>query len=467
MEQKLWNGGILPSLFNRKTLLGAMVAGVLLNPAHLLAKVSEEESAKLGTSLTPVGAIKAGNEAGTIPEWTGGIQTAPEGYEKGKLHVDPFGSDKARFTITAENMGEHADKLTAGQKAMFDRYKDSFKMIVYPTRRSASYPEYVYKASKENALSAELTSNGNGIKDAKVTSPFPIPQTGLEVLWNHTLRWRGGQLQREVGQAAPTGSGSYVMTRIEETIFLPYNQEGATIESVENRLAFFLQTVKAPARLAGAILLVHETLDQNKEPRLAWTYNPGQRRVRRAPNIAFDYPGTASDNQRTTDQYDMFNGSPERYDWKLVGKKEMYVPYNAFKIHAEGVDSNELLQTGHINQDYSRYELHRVWVVEGTIKEGTSHIYAKRTFYVDEDTWTILAADQYDGRGNIWRVSENHTINYYEVPATFDTLITHYDVLNGRYLAYGFNNSGPVDNFNIDVSKSDFTPQRLRRKGRR
>ncbi|MBT3784558.1 DUF1329 domain-containing protein, partial [bacterium] len=215
------------------------------------------------------------------------------------------------------------------------------------------------------------------------------------------------------------------------------------------------------------ILLVHETLDQNKEPRLAWTYNPGQRRVRRAPNIAFDYPGTAADNQRTTDQSDIMNGSPERYNWELKGRKEMYVPYNAYKLHSKDTKPADVIKAGHLDSNYLRYELHRVWEVEGTIKKGTSHIYAKKTYYLDEDTWGILVADQYDGRGNIWRVSEAHNINYYEVPVTWDTLQVHYDVINGRYLAYGFNNGGPVDEFGIDAKKKDFTPQTLRRKGMR
>ena len=64
----------------------------------------------------------------------------------------------------------------------------------------------------------------------------------------------------------------------------------------------------APARLAGEVLLVQETLDQSIENRRAWVYNPGQRRVRRAPNVAFDNPGTNSDNLRTSDQFDMYNG---------------------------------------------------------------------------------------------------------------------------------------------------------------
>jgi len=430
-----------------------------------LAKVTKEQAARLGKDLTPVGAVQAGNKAGTIPAWTGGIQKPPAGYKKGMLNIDPYPGDKVKFTITGANYQEHSAHLSPGQVAMFKRYPETFKLNVYPTRRSASYPAFVYEAYKFNALNAELSRGGNGVKGAMVTSPFPMPQNGMEAIWNHLLRFRSRSLNREVGQVAPTSSGSYTMVRINETIYFPYHEEGATVESVNNRLAYFLQTVKSPARLAGNILLVHETLDQNKEPRLAWTYNPGQRRVRRAPNIAFDYPGTAADNQRTTDQSDILNGSPERYNWELKGKMEMYVPYNAYKLHSKDTNPSDVIKAGHLNPEYLRYELHRVWIVEGTIKEGTSHIYAKKTYYLDEDTWGIVGADQYDGRGNIWRVSEAHNLNYYEVPVTWDTLQVHYDVINGRYLAYGFNNGGPVDEFNLQLKKRDFTPQKLRRMG--
>jgi hypothetical protein len=170
----------------------------------------------------------------------------------------------------------------------------------------------------------------------------------------------------------------------------------------------------APARLAGTILIAHETLDQVKEPRRAWVYNAGQRRVRRAPNVAYDNPGTAADGMRTSDQFDMYNGAPDRYDWKLVGKQELIVPYNSYKLHSDQVKYKEILTPLHINQDLTRYELHRVWVVEATVKSGTSHVYPRRTFYVDEDSWQILAVDQYDARGQLWRVSEAHCINYYD-----------------------------------------------------
>ncbi len=431
------------------------------------AKVSAEEAAKLGNELTPQGAIKAGNADGTIPAWEGGITTPPAGYTKGMHHPDPFADDQPLFKITAQNVGEYKDKLSPGQVAMFERYPDSWYMNVYPTRRSASYPDRINQASIKNASTATLTPDGNGVKDAINTSPFPIPQNGLEVIWNHFLRFRTVTVHRKVGQATPTASGKYTMVVLDENVYYTYAEEGATIESIKNKQALFLQIVKGPARLAGSILLVHETVDQKLEPRKAWTYNPGQRRVRRAPNVAYDNPGTASDAQRTNDQLDQYNGAPDRYNWELKGRQEMYIPYNSYKVHSDTVKHDDIIQAGHVNPELLRYELHRVWVTDATLKEGTRHIYARRTFYLDEDSWQISVVDAYDKRGEIWRVSETHVINYYEQPMIWETLLCHYDLQNGRYQAFGLNNEWEVDEFGVKLSTEQFTPEGLRRLGRR
>jgi hypothetical protein len=206
-------------------------------------------------------------------------------------------------------------------------------------------------------------------------------------------------------------------------------------------------------------------MDQIKEPRRAWVYNAGRRRVTRAPNVAYDNPGTAADGQRTSDQFDMFNGAPDRYDWTLVGKKEMLVPYNAYKLHSNTVKNSDILKAGHINQDLARYELHRVWVLDANLKPGTSHLYARRTFYIDEDSWQILAADHYDARGQLWRVSEAHCINYYDAQAFWSTLEVHVDLQNGRYLAIGLDNENTMYNFALKRTPADFTPDSLRRDG--
>jgi len=438
-----------------------------LSAAPIQAAVSAEEAAKLNNELTPMGAVRAGNEAGTIPAWTGGITELPEGYQAGIRHVDPFASDQILFTITAANMAQYKDHLAPGQIAMFERYPDTWKMHVYPTRRSASYPQRIYDKAIENASRAQLSEGDNGVLNATEAIPFPIPKKGVETIWNHLLRYRGETFHRIYGQTAPTAGGSYTMVTIDEKVLFPYAVPGATIETINNRSLYFLQIVTAPPRLAGEILLVHDTLDQIKEPRKAWKYNPGQRRVRRAPNIAYDNPGTASDGQRTSDQLDMFNGAPDRYDWQLEGKKEIYVPYNSYKLYSDKLKYKDILQAGHINPEFLRYELHRVWVTKATVKEGTSHVYAGRTFYFDEDSWQAVLVDQYDKRDQIWRVSEAHTANIYEIPLVGPVVEVHYDLQNGRYIALGMSNEGPIYEFGLELSEQDFTPAAIRRKGRR
>ena len=450
----------------RKTLI--LIAATLAVAASIslsaVAAVNQAEADRLGKDLTPTGAEKAGNADGTIPAWDGGIKSPPAGYSPGDHHPDPYAGDKVLFTITAANMGEYADKLTPGHQAMLEAY-DSYKMKVYPTRRSASYPQRIYDATKRVATTAKLVEGGSGIQGAIMGTPFPIPQSGVEVVWNHLTRFRGNIASRKISQAAPTRGGGYTEVVFEDEFNVVYSQEGQTEESINNRILYFKQKVVAPARLAGGILLVHETLDQVKEPRAAWLYNPGQRRVRRAPNVAYDNPGTAADGMRTSDQFDMFNGAPDRYDWQLVGKKELYVPYNNYALHSDQLTHKDILTPLHVNPEHLRYELHRVWVVEATLKAGTSHIYKRRTLYVDEDSWQILAVDQYDKRDQLWRVSEGFVINYYDVPMLWTTLEVHTDLQAGRYLAIGLDNEFSMYDFGIERTLEDYTPAALRREG--
>jgi hypothetical protein len=426
------------------------------------------DASALGQSLTPMGGEKAANADGSIPAWTGGITTPPAGYKVGDHHPDPFAADQPLYTITAGNAAQYNARLTAGHQALLKAYPD-YKLIVYPSHRSFSNPQRVYDATRQNASSARLVSDGNGISGAIVGAPFPLPQSGLEVLWNFLTRYRGVAAARHIDQAAVERGGGYQLVKFEDEFLFNYTRPDITAKELEdsNTLIFFKQAVIAPARLAGTILLAQETMDQVKEPRRAWVYNAGRRRVTRAPNVAYDNPGTAADGQRTSDQFDTFNGAPDRYEWKLVGKREMIVPYNSYKLHSDKIKNADILKPLHINQDLARYELHRVWVLDATIKPGTSHLYARRTFYIDEDSWQILVADQYDKRGEMWRVSEAHCINYYDAQVFWSTLETITDLQNGRYLALGLDNENEMYDFNLKRSPGDFTPDSLRRDGTR
>ena len=446
-----------------------MAVTVALASTSATAKISQQDAAKLEKELTPFGAVRAANADGSIPAWTGGITSAPAGYKVGDHHIDPFTGDKVLYTITAKNVAEYKDLLTPGQVKLFETYPDTYKMSVYTSRRSASYPEHVYQATLDNATRAELVEGGNGIVQAAVGIPFPVPKDGLEAIWNHILRYRGEKIVREGGQAAPTSSGDYTYMGFDDQLLIPYGVKGVKPEELQatNILFKFKQKVTEPARLAGTALLVHETMDQIKTPRQAWTYNTGQRRVRRAPNVAYDAPGTASDGLRTTDDFDMFNGAPNRYNWTLKGKKELLIPYNDYRLHSDDLKYDQILQPGHINPELVRYEKHRVWVVEANLKSDTRHTYKKRVFYIDEDSWQVAVTDIYDNRDELYRVGVAHGINYYEVPTQWSTLEVFHDLQSRRYIAMGLDNEANMYDFSAELKDVDFTSSALRREGRR
>ncbi len=447
-----------------KTALTTVIGAAILATGIAQANVSADKAAQLGGKLTPTGAEKAGNDAGTIPAWEGGITRPPAGYKIGSSHIDPFAADKVLYQVTPANFSKYADKLSEGQKAMFGRYK-TFRMDVYPTRRSASFPARTYEYTKKNATSCKLIADGEGIQGCAEGFPFPIPNNAYEAIWNHKLKYKGLSVRSYSNQAAPTASGAYTLVRLQEEILGLYYKPGNTSESINNALLYFKQDVLAPARLAGGVLLVHETLNAKAQPRQAWVYNPGQRRVRRAPNVAYDNPGTASDGLRTNDMTDMFNGAMDRFSWTLVGKKEMLIPYNDYKADASSTKVSDLIRPGHINPDYIRYELHRVWVVDAKLKPGQRHINSRRTMYLDEDSWQIVGIDHYDGQGKLWRYSEALPINYYEVPTLWTTLETHYDLKSGRYISGLLDNQDKPRDFSFQSTPSDYSPQNLRDSG--
>ncbi len=453
-----------------KKLIPLCVAATFAAATPALAKISAEEAARLGgPELTPVGAERAGNADGSIPAWDGGITEPPANYVEGERLVDPYPDDEPLFTITAENVDEHADKLSPGQVAMFKRYPDTYRMRIFPTRRSATHPKVEQDATAIGAQQVELAEGGNGLVNlyGKGAAAFPIPKQGVEVIWNHVNRYRNDAgLKRRYTQIPVQANGNFAPVLFEDE-FIPVARLGD--DKYPNRLFVFLQRILAPARLEGDVLLVHENIDQVKEPRKAWVYNAGQRRVRLAPNIAYDGPGTASDGLRTADDLDMYNGAPDRYDWELVGKKELYIPYNAYDLRRGDLSYKDIIQPGHMNPDYLRYELHRVWVVESRLKEGARHIYARRTFYVDEDSWQISVIDHYDGRGELWKMKEGHNMMHYQVSVPWLAAESLHDLVSGRYIVIGLDNEekGYQYDFNYRGSYSDFTPSALRRAGRR
>lgn len=434
--------------------------------ASASAAVSEEEASRLGKDLTPTGAEMAGNAAGTIPPWTGGL-SKDSGKSDNDFLEDPFANEKPLFIITSQNLEKYKSNLSEGQVALFKRYPETYRMLVYPSHRTTALPDRIYKAIKISALKTETLEGGSGLKGFSESRyyAFPIPQSGLEAIWNHITRYRGGTLRRSVVQVTPQASGDYTVIRFEDKVGFPDGLKDMGGDS-SNVLLYYTQRVTSPSRLAGNVLLVHESIDQITEPRAAWQYNAGQRRVRRAPQVAYDGPGTAADGLATTDNFDMYNGAPNRYEWRLIGKRELYIPYNNYKLASNGLKYSDIVKPGHTNQDLARYELHRVWEVEASLKQGERHIYAKRRFFLDEDSWQIALSEQYDARGQLWRVGQAMLIQQYKAQVPVYAFETLNDLIAGRYLAIGMNNEEKHGvEYGIGLSSSEFTPAALRNSG--
>ncbi len=428
------------------------------------AEVSEAEAARLDADLTPMGAERAGNAAGTIPAWTGGITAPPPGAVPGEREVDPWPDDAPLYTISADDIETHADLLSDGQQALLRAHPDSWRMNVYPTRRSASFPDWVYAAVRENATHARVVLEGKGaVVGARVGPPFPIPQSGVEVIWNHNLRWRGARVARTEGSAAVTRTGGYRVVLSEQLIGLPYGAQQADAfgKQFPNILLGLRSMVFSPARVAGNATLAIEPIDQTHTARMTWNYSRDLRRVFRNPWQGYDFPAGFSDGLRTVDDFWLFNGPPDRYEWRLVGKRELLIPYNAYRLHSGAVGPAQILGTHHIEPGLARYELHRVWVVEATLKPGAKHLYARRVFYVDEDSWQIATAESYDADGRLWRVNEAHALNYYGVPVLWSTLEVFQDLKADRYLVNGLDNERRTYRFTEDSDPREFSPNAL------
>ncbi len=446
----------------------ASVLAISLAATGAFASVPDEVAARLGNDLTPMGSERAGNAAGTIPAWDGGLDTIPANvnYDPALPQPDPFSSDPILFTIDASNAAQYADNLTPGYVAMMARYP-TFHMNVYQSRRTCAYPDFIYAASERNARVGELLSGGAGLTGSLMSAPFPIPSAGLEIVWDHTLRYRSHRLARQFAAAPVTPAGGYVLTKVQDDVIFPYSDPAATsVEELNNISLLYIANTVAPARSAGSVILVHDPLDQTINTRQAWQYSPGTRRVRRAPNISYDNPGTNSDGLSTSDAFDGYNGAPDRYDWRVVGKSERYVNYNSYNQGSAPYD--QLIQAGHLNPDLIRYELHRVWTVEATLRANTRHVYSRRVKHFDEDSNGLTTAELYDSRGELWRVQEMATQQAYHAPICGQTAETVYDLQNGRYLALGLRNEEvQIDYFADYLTPERYTPGHIRRMGTR
>lgn len=410
-------------ILNRLTLAAALLG--LAGAA--MAAVSAQEAAALGKTLTRYGAIKAGNKDGSIPEYSGGLRTAPPGYKAGSgLYVDPYKDEKPLVSITAANMAQYADKLAEGQKYLLKKYPD-YRMDIYPTHRTAAAPEYHLKQTLLNATQAETSDGGVGIKNVVPGGiPFPIPKNGHEAMWNVQLTYQPpvreipskAYIIDQSGRAILSGDG---------TLHAESPFHDPELPDAERSYIFRAEAItSAPSAAAGQRIMVMDPVDAANRERVAYIYIPAQRRAKMAPELAYDTPNPTSAGAVTMDDSVIFLGKLDRYSFKLMGKKEMYIPYNNYRYHAEK-DINKLAGKHFINPDYLRWELHRVWVVEAELLPGKRHIYKKRTFYWDEDVWHVGMSDEYDMAGKLFRHGLSVGMQMYDIDHPWAESFTHYD----------------------------------------
>jgi hypothetical protein len=416
-----------------RKLLVTLLAAAFAAQAH--AVITAEEAKALGTTLTLVGAEKAGNKEGTIPEYAGGLTTAPAGFKSGGgVRPNPFGGEKPRLIIDAKNMAQYADKLTDGTKALLQKYP-TYRVDVYPTHRTAAFPKFVTDNTVKNATKVKTANDGRSIEGAHAGFPFPIPKDGYEAMWNHLVRFNGQAYEAKYRNLSVDASGRPTLST-EGISVQEYPFWDASKTSADTFWRIKL-SYTGPARRAGEALLIVDPLDIGQKDRRAWSYLPGQRRVKVAPDFSHDTPNPGTAGATTFDDTFIFNGSMDRFDFKLIGKKEMFVPYNAYAAVYEA-KQDELLKPNHLNPDLVRWELHRVWVVEATLRPGKRHVYSKRVFYLDEDSWAALASDQYDARGQLYRAGFAYMAPSYDVPAPYTDMFGHYDLVARIYSLTGF-----------------------------
>lgn len=425
-----------------------------------------EEAAKLKTTLTPLGAEKAGNKEGTIPEWTGGFTQAPAGYKHGAPRPDFFAGDKPTFSITGKNVDQYADKLSDTTKALLKKYPD-YRLDIYPTHRSAAAPQWVYDNTFKNATRAKTAQGGDTVEGAFGGIPFPIPKDGYEVMWNHRMSWSGENAYSPFSTWIVTSQGNRILaSKYEEWFTNPYYYKDKSLDGFDG---FYIKNkllTREPASKAGEGLLNWQYVDSDKSA--VWQYLVGQRRVRRSPSISYDTPNFITSGIGFFDEGFGVYGPLNRHDLKLVGKQEMFVPYNNNK--AATATAEQLVTPKFLNPDFVRWELHRVWVVEATLREGKRHVVPKRRYYVDEDSWNILLSDGWDAKGQLWRGYYSLTLLAPEIPALLGNILNWggYNVQTGEYYLSVATNGSPVQ-YELTDRKPDasYGPESLANEGSR
>lgn len=447
----------------RNKMPAALVAILMLANGAALA-VGADEAAALKSSLTPMGAEKAGSKDGSIPAWSG-APTAGAGLNAAGQRLDPFAAEKPLFSINAKNMAQYAERLTDGTKALMRKYPDSYRVDVYKTHRTAIAPQWVYDNVAKNALNAKLVDGGAGPmpQGAYGGIPFPIPKSGVEVMWNHLLRWRGEAWHWEFTAYQGTPDGQWVnVSDSSNDHTMPYYAQGRA-DKFGGEYWLVRSLIKGPAIRAGEAITARTNVDESKT--VAWVYLTGQRRVRKLPNACCDTPSPFSAGVASFDEVEVFSTRMDRFDWKLLGKKEIYIPYNSNRTLGVAKD-RDVLGARHLNPDHVRWELHRVWVVEATLKPGQRHTAPKSRYYIDEDSWIAVTADRFDANGQLTRVPFALPAVMSDVSATVGVTWGVYDLTAGSSFVNGLVNERKAAYKPVPAHKDAvFTPDAMSGEG--
>ena len=423
------------------------------------AAVSAEEAQSLSTTLTPLGAERAGNREGTIPAWTGGYTAAASGYQQGGVRPDPFADEKPLFSITSANAATYAAKLPEGAKALLAKFPN-YRMDIYPSHRTAAAPQSVYENVLRNATRAKPAHSGiaNGVEGAAGGIPFPIPKNGFEVVWNHLLAFWGPAREAHLSTYVVSSNGNVELaSAYREIADFPYYYPNATPASFGGYYFKTRHLQDAPPAKSGQGYLAWQPIDTQRYKFAAWRILPGEHRVRKAPSLSYDTPDPDASGYQNLDEYYLFFGGPDRYDFKLLGKREMYVPYNNNRLYTRAV--KDVVGPQHANADALRYELHRVWVVEGTLAPGQHHVAPRRRVYFDEDTWFAVYSDSWDEDGKLWKFGHGTMYLMPEIPAVILGSQFVYDLVLGGYV-YGFAFNGESSGYKVTAPHTEaaFTP---------
>jgi hypothetical protein len=449
------------------TALAALLAANLVQ-----ARVSEEEAARLGKDLTPFGGEVAGNAEGSLPAWSGKWRGVPPGVDYPGHPAElpsPYADEKPLFSITSDNYQEHKKYLSDGQVGLLERYP-SFRMDIYPSHRDFTFSQRMIDKAAWNTRNTVLSNGVESVSNYTGGIAFPIPAGPEEVLWNTRTNYCHYSTTGNVSLLGVFSNGERSEETSNFTQSLPFNDPKnpipTTEETVGDRIAFTFTTYTSPSRKKGEAIVVQDPIDYKANKRNAWIYRPDIRRVRKAPAIGYDNP-TGPGGLQTSDDQKGFNGAFDRYNYELLGKREIYIPYHNYGFNDPNFgDSNieSRLTVSHVNPDYVRFELHRVWVVEAKLAPGKRHIYKRRRWYIDEDSWNPVMSENYDSRDNLWRVGFLLSEYQYDIECYEKHAQIFHDLPSGHYVTSFIQFEQEPFNYTIPfVEKSHFTAANLRK----